>query len=244
MRLEDDMPSMTEELGRLASAIAAGSRERAEAASARRRAAGERHEHSHQFMRSLKSERLAMGRAQDREMIAARRRREASVAELMRACRQAQAHRHHQHLAMSAAERARIAAFMGELSARVASLRQELGASREARAAARSTAFQALREELDYYRRDREGAYAAWCGHGAKPAASRSAPAEARRQKTGADAAVAEPAPFVAKPGDRRSRHHPAGDQAAGPSADGLARSGQHLARGLPRAANDKEGER
>ena len=202
------MPSTTEELGRLAGAIATLRKERAEAASARQRAARERHEHGNQILKSLTLQRLAMGRAQHREMMAARREREAMVAELMRACRRARALRHRERLQMSAAERARIAAFMGELTARVATLRQELAASREARAAAHRSASQALREELAEYRRDREGAHAAWCGGGEKRAARGRASPEPPAQMASANPAAAARAPFGASPPERRPRPH------------------------------------
>src|SRR6266852_8581288 len=98
------MPSMTEDLGRLACGIAASRRERMEANVERHREAGSRHRAVGDRLHQMKTMREAMSGEQRKDLAAGRRERATEVEVLLR-----QFHRHQRELA--AAERARAAAF-------------------------------------------------------------------------------------------------------------------------------------
>jgi hypothetical protein len=165
------MPSMTEDLGRLAQGIAASRRGRMEAAVERRREVGSRHRAVDHQLRELKTTRAVMSRKQHKDAAAERRELRSAVEGLLR-----QFHRNHDKIA--AAARVQAASFMRDLTGRVAALRDAFSTSQEARAKSRHDLAEALHERLAGYRQDRHDSGLAWHG---PPARRRAAPAGAHR---------------------------------------------------------------
>jgi hypothetical protein len=151
------MWSMTEDLGRLANGIAASRRERMEANVERHREAGSRHRAVGDQLREIKTTRGKMSREQRKDATAGRRKRLSEAEALLRRF-------HRNRKENTAGARVQAAAFMRDLTGRVASLRDAFAASQEARATSRHDLANALHERLAGYRQDRHDAGAAWCG--------------------------------------------------------------------------------
>jgi len=178
------MPSMTEDLGRIAGGIAASRRERMEANIERHREAGNRHREVGERLHEITTTRETMGREQRSEAAAGRRSRAVDVEALLRLF-------HHKREENAAVERARAAAFMRDLTGKVASLRDAFRASQAARAKSRHDLAKALRAELAASHQDRHNASAAWRGKLVRRAAPPS-PVSAYRSSMGLDTAKAE----------------------------------------------------
>jgi len=161
------MPSMTEDLGRLALGIAASRRGRMAASVERHREVGSRHRAVVHQLRELRTTRATMNREQHKDAAAGRRERRSAVERLLR-----QFHRDRDKVA--AAARVQAASFMRDLTGQVAALRDAFGASQEARAKSRHDLADALQERLAGYRQDRRDSGAAWhdtpARHGRPPA--------------------------------------------------------------------------
>jgi len=206
------MPSMNEDLGRIAGGIALSRRERMEANVERQREADSRHRAVADRLHEIKTTRETMGREQRKDAAAGRRSRMTDVEVLLR-----RLHRNRDESA--AAERVRAAAFMRDLTGQVASLRDASRASQEARAKSHHDLAKELHERLAGYRQDRHKASAAWhatlarhapspdpVGAG-RPAAERYT---ARAETSHAQPAAIEPAapaPAAAEPASRPSRY-------------------------------------
>jgi hypothetical protein len=167
------MPSMTEDLGRLAGGIAASRRERMEANVERQQEAGSRHRAVGDRLHEIRMMRVKMSREQRKGAAAGQRKRVNEVEALLR-----QFHRNRAKNA--AAARVQAASFMRDLTGRVTSLRDAFGASQQARAKSRDDLAKALHERLAGYRQDRHDAGAAWHGTPARPG-RRPAPVSAHR---------------------------------------------------------------
>lgn len=189
------MPSMTEDLGRLAQGIAASRRGRMEAAVERQREVGSRHRAVVHQLRELKTTRATMSRKQHKDAEAGRRERRSAVERLLR-----EFHRNRDNIA--AAARVQAASFMRDLTGRVAALRDVFSASQEARAKSRHDLAAALHERLAGYRQDRHGAGLAWHGTPARHARP-PAPAGDHRPAAEPDTASAE----TSRPGRYRAPH-------------------------------------
>jgi hypothetical protein len=177
------MPSMTEELGRIAGGIAASRRERREAAVERQHEAGSRHRAVGHQLHEIRRTRDKISREQRRGAAAERRKRESGVAVLLRQFHRDRETLHRHQLEAAAAERVRAAAFMRDLTGRVAALRDAFSVSQAARAKSCNDLAKALHEQLAGYRRDRHNAGAAWRGMAgglAAPSASGSRPGRQR----------------------------------------------------------------
>jgi hypothetical protein len=157
------MPSMTEDLGRLAGGIAASRRERLEANAERQREAGSRHRAVGVQLHEMKTTRVTMSRKQRKDAAAGQRKRMSEVEVLLR-----QFHRNRAKNAAGA--RVQAASFMRDLTGRVAALRDAFGASQRVRAKSRHELAKALHERLAGYRQDRHHAGAAWHGTQARHA--------------------------------------------------------------------------
>jgi hypothetical protein len=167
------MPSMTEDLGRIAGGIAASRRNRMEANVERQREVGRRHRAVDKQLHEIKTTRQTMSRKDRKDAAAGRHKRMIEVAALLR-----QFHRNREEIAMGA--RAQAAAFMRDLTGQVATLRDAFGASQQARAKSRRDLAKALHERLAGYRQDRHDSGAAWHGTPARHARP-SAPVSAHR---------------------------------------------------------------
>jgi len=189
------MPSMTEDLGRIALGIAASRRGRLEAAVERRHEVVGRHRTVDHLLREMKTTRAAMSRKQHKEAAVGRRERRSEVDDLLR-----QFHRNRDKIA--AAARVQAASFMRDLTARVAALRDAFSASQKARAKSRHDLARALHERLAGYRQDRHDAGAAW--HGTRARHDRgAAPAGAHRPAADENTATAN----ASQPGRYRAPH-------------------------------------
>ena len=169
------MPSMTDELGRLASAIATSRRQRAEARSVRGQVVVARGREVEASLEAMAKARNLVAREQQKDAAAARRHRHREVATLFRQFGRVRAVRWRQSVEAAAAEQAQAAAFMRDLTARVAALRDGFAMSQEARSAARRARAHEVTEQLAGYARDRHGADLAWRGMAAHPGALSSA---------------------------------------------------------------------
>jgi hypothetical protein len=193
------MPSMTEDLGRIADCIAASRRERMEAAAERRREVASRHRAVGRRLHEIKTSREKMSREQHRHAAAVLLRRVAETDTMLRLF-----HRSRRELA--AEQRGQAAAFMRDLTGRVADLRDAFSAAQQARVTVRQASSHALHGQLRDYRQDRHDADAAWRG---MPARQAHRPA-AQHRAGGAPAPHAglagfEPEP--SEPGSRPGRH-------------------------------------
>lgn len=151
------MPSMTEDLGRIAGGIAASRRQRRDANVERQKEVGSRHRAVGDRLHEIRTMRVKMSREQHRDAVAGRRKRASEVDVLLR-----QFHRN--RVKYAGAARVQAASFMRDLTTRVAALRDAFGASQQARAKSRHDLATALHERLAGYRQDRHGAGAAWRG--------------------------------------------------------------------------------
>jgi hypothetical protein len=199
------MPSMTEDLGRLAQGIAASRRGRMEASAERRREVGSRHRAVVQQLRGLRTTRATMSREQHKDAAAGRRERRSDVERLLR-----QFHRNRDKLA--AAARVQAASFMRDLTGRVAALRDAFSASQEARAKSRHDLAEALQEQLAGYRQDRHDSGSAWHGtptrHARPPAPTGAHQPTAERNTAGAE---------TSHPGRNRAPHATSGKGSGSP---------------------------
>jgi hypothetical protein len=177
------MPSMTEELGRIAGGIAAGRRDRREAAVERRREAGSRHRAVGQELHEIRRARQKMSREQRRGAAAGKHKRESEVAVLLQQFRRDRETLHRHQLEAAAAERVRAAVFMRDLTGRVAALRDAFAASQIVRAKSCDDLAKALHGQLASYRRDRHDAGAAWRGMPGRHAAPSASGSRAGRQR-------------------------------------------------------------
>jgi hypothetical protein len=157
------MPSMTEDLGRLAVGIAASRRGRMAASVERRREVGSRHRAVVDQLREIRTMRATMSRKQHKDAATGRRERRSGVEGLLR-----QFHRTRDKIAAEA--RVQAASFMRDLTGRVAALRDAFSASQEARAKSRHDLAEALQQRLAGYRQDRHDSGAAWHGTPARHA--------------------------------------------------------------------------
>lgn len=222
------MPSMTEDLGRIAQGIAASRRERSAAAVERRREVGSRHRAVGGRLREIRTSREKMGREQRQHAAAEQRRRVKETEVMLRQFHRSREAQHRHRLELAAAERARAAAFMRDLTGRVAALRDAFGAGQQARAKSRLDAAKALHAGIAGYRQDRHDASAAWRGMPPRQA-PRPEPFVAHRSAgephaTGADTSHARPAEFgsaapapsaadpAPRPGRQRAAHAAPGD--------------------------------
>jgi hypothetical protein len=199
------MPSMTEDLGRLAQGIAASRRGRMAASVERQREVGRRHRAVVDQLRALRMTRATMSREQHKDAAAGRRERRSGVGRLLR-----QFHRNRDKTATEA--RVQAASFMRDLTGRVAALRDAFSASQEARAKSRHDLAEALRERLAGYRLDRHDADAAWHGTPARHARP-PAPAGAHRPVAERNTARAE----TSHPGGYRAPHAASGKASGSP---------------------------
>ena len=151
------MPSMTEDLGRLAQGIAASRRGRMAASVERQGEVSSRHRAVVDQLRALRTTRATMSREQHKDAAAGRRQRRSGVAGLLR-----QFHRNRDKFAAEA--RVQAASFMRDLTVRVAALRDAFSSSQEARAKSRHELAEALQQRLAGYRQDRHDAGTAWHG--------------------------------------------------------------------------------
>lgn len=195
------MPSMTEDLGRLALGIAASRRGRMAASVERQREVGRRHRAVVDKLRALRTTRATMSREQHKDAAAGRRERRSGVERLLR-----QFHRNRDKTATEA--RVQAASFMRDLTGRVAALRDAFSASQEARAKSRHDLAEALQERLAGYRRDRHDADTAWHG---TPARHARPPAPAGAHRPAAERATARAE--TSHPG---RTPHPASGKASG----------------------------
>ncbi len=209
------MPSMTDDLGRMAHGIAASRRERMQAGAERQREAGSRHRAVGGRLHGIKTSREKMGREQRKDAAAGRRRRATESEVLLRQFHRSREAQHRHQLELAAAERVGAAAFMRDLTGRVAALRDNFGAGQRARAKSRHDSAQALHERLALYRQDRHDAGAAWRGMPARqmpppdpfvahrPVAE---PHPARAEPPHPEPAGSEPAAFAAPPAESATR--------------------------------------
>ena len=155
------MPSMTEDLGRIAQGIAMSRRERMEAAGDRQREVAGRHRAVGHRLHEIKTSREKMAREQRRHAAAVLRRRGRETEAMLRLFQRSR-------LELAAGQRVQAAAFMRDLTGRVAALRDTFSASQEARAKSRHASANALHVQLRAYRQDRHDADAAWRGRPAR----------------------------------------------------------------------------
>ncbi len=151
------MPSMTEDLGRIASGIAASRQRRQEADVRRRHGADSRHRAVSHQLHAMTTMRRRMSREQRKDLAAGRRSQVSEVEALLRQLRRNREE-------MAAAARMQATAFMRDLSSRVVTLRDAFSASQKARAKSRHDLAKALQERLAGYQQDRRDAGAAWGG--------------------------------------------------------------------------------
>lgn len=159
------MPSMTEDMRRIAGGIAASRQMRMEAAAERHREAGGRHRAVGNQLHEIKTMRRNMSREQRKDAVAGRMSRLSDVEEMLRQF-------HQNREGNAAAARAQAAAFMRDLSLRVVALRDVFNASHMARVKLRRDLAKALHDQLAGYRQDRHDADAAWRGMPARQASS------------------------------------------------------------------------
>jgi hypothetical protein len=199
------MPSMTEDLGRLAQGIAASRRGRMEAAVERRREVDSRHRAVGSQLREIRTTRATMGRKQHTDAAAGRRERRSEVERLLR-----QFHRNRDKIA--AESRVQAASFMRDLTGRVAALRDAFSASQDARAKSRHDLAGALQQRLAGYRQDRHDSGTAWHGTPARRARP-PAPAGEHRPAAERNTASAE----ASQPGRYRAPHATSGKASGSP---------------------------
>ena len=180
------MPSMTDDLGRLARGIAASRRGRMAASVERRRAVVSRHRAVLDQLSELGTIRATMSRKQRKDAAAGQRERRSGVAGLLR-----QFHRNRDKIAADA--RVQAASFMRDLTGRVAALRDAFSASQQDRAKSRHDLAEALQQRLAGYRQERHNSGAAWRGAPARFARP-TAPAGAHRPPAEPNTAGAETA--------------------------------------------------
>ncbi len=171
------MPSMTEDLRRIAGGIAASRQMRMEAATERQREVHNRHRAVGHQMHEVKTMRRKMSREQRKDASAGRLRRAHDVEAMLR-----QMHRDRDELA--AAARMQAAAFMRDLSLRVVALRDIFNASHMARAKLRQDLAKELHARLAGYRQDRHEAYAAWRGMSARQGSPHAPPSTHGRHRS------------------------------------------------------------
>ena len=181
------MPNMTQELERIAHAIAASRRQRAAAGRERRAAADDRHRQVGAQLRRLHQARGAMARALRKELAAGPPARRKELKQLMQGLHRDRESWRQQHDAMRAAERAGLAAFVAQLSADVAAMRDGFSSEQAERAEARRDFVGEQRAMLKGYAQDRAGAGGAWRGAAARPTTAR--PHHGRRAASGAEGA-------------------------------------------------------
>jgi len=199
------MPSMTEDLGRLAQGIAASRRGRMAASVERQREVRSRHRVVVDQLREMRTTRATMSREQRKEAAAGQRARRSGVAGLLR-----QFHRDRDKVA--AAARVQAASFMRELTGQVAALRDAFSGSQEARAKSRHDLADALQERLAGYRQDRHDSGAAWHGTPVRHARPPS-PAGAHRPAAERNTAKAE----TSHPGRNHAPHATSGKASGSP---------------------------
>lgn len=226
------MPTMTEDLARLAGGIVASRRQRMEMAAERQRETGRRHRAVGDQLREIKTHRETMSREQRKHAAAEQRTRVTEVAALLRQFHRKRQAQHRHQLELAAAERVRAAAFMRDLTGRVAALRETFSASQEAGAKSRRDLAMALHERLAGYRQDRHDAGAAWVGKTARETwhapVRADRPAEEHRSAT---VATSHAQPAGVEPS---SHAQPAGVEPASHAAaasESATRLGRHRAR-------------
>jgi hypothetical protein len=158
------MPSMTEELSRIAHGIAASRRQRAQIAGARPRIVRERRREVATLLHGMTAARQRMGREQRRQAAAERRLRRDEAKTLLSHFNRALVTQHRRRLGMAAEQRVRAAAFMRELTGSVAAMRDVFSAGQAARARACRELGHHVRQQLAGYTRDRWQAMIAWTG--------------------------------------------------------------------------------
>jgi hypothetical protein len=157
------MPSMTEDLGRVAQGIAASRRERLEAAAERQREVANRHRAVGHQLHEIKTSREKMGRERRRQAAAVLRRRMTETEIMLR-----RFHRSRRELATI--QRLQAVAFMRDLTGRVAALRDTFSVGQQARVKTHRASANAMHQQLVGYRQERHDAGAAWRGLPARPA--------------------------------------------------------------------------
>ncbi len=156
------MPSMTEDMGRLANAIAASRRQRAEARIVRGQAVVARGRDVEAMLEAMTKARAMMARDYHKEMAAIRRHRHREVATLFRQFAHDHDMRRRHRAEAAAAEGAELAAFMRDLTARVAAMRDGFAKSQKARTAACQHFRHTVERQLAAFTRDRHGAAVTW----------------------------------------------------------------------------------
>lgn len=171
------MPSMTQELSRIAHGIAASRRQRAQDARARLGVVRERKKEVVALLHGMKVARECMGRERRRQAATEHRRRRDEVKTLMVQFERALASQHRARLEGAAEQRAEAAAFMHKLNSSVAAMRDAFSADQGARARACRELGRDVRQQLAAYGRDRRHAMAGWSGNSANRAVSANPPA-------------------------------------------------------------------
>jgi len=178
------MPNMTDATSGLAHSIAVHRRDRAEAATLRRKATNNRSTTVASQLRDAGASRAAAAGDYRIAAAATNAQRARIVETLLALYRRARLAKHGHRLKLAGAQRRQLAAFMTDLTAGVGALRDGFRADQGRACAALKATADAVHRQLDEAARDRHGAGEAWRGREPTPPARPAARAADRPLRT------------------------------------------------------------